>query len=91
MELHTFGPSFHPTGNRGSAPGDERMKQGLGKQRKLPSEKEDKLTQIKPVNVCTNMINSEFLTRIPGMVIRRGLGKLMKNLDHPKLVNNLVF
>lgn len=48
-----------------SAPTDERMMQGMGKQRNLLSEKEDKLTQVKPESLYTNMRNSEFLIRIP--------------------------
>lgn len=47
-----------------SAPADERMMQGMGKQRNPPSEKEDKLTQAKPESFYTNMRNSEFLIRI---------------------------
>lgn len=62
--LDTFGPSFYPAGNGRSAPGVERMMEGLGKQRSLPSDKEDKLIHIKPVDLYANMTNSEFIIRI---------------------------
>lgn len=40
------------------------MMQGLGKQRDLPSEEEDKLTHAEPENSYTNTRNATFLIRI---------------------------
>ncbi|XP_012658114.1 uncharacterized protein LOC100950074 [Otolemur garnettii] len=48
----------------GSAPGDERMMQGMGKQKNILSEKEDESTQAKPESLYTNKRNSEFLVSI---------------------------